>query len=154
MLLLPLRGVLLAGAGEDDAAALQLDDAVGQALHLREVVGDPDDGDAVVGELADEALEDRGRGAIEGGRRFVREDRLGAGGQGTGQAQALGLATSLVFLVPHLALLLVDVRMWPVIPVQFAAGWMLGWLRHRTGSFVPGAAVHTIANIAAGLIAA
>lgn len=64
------------------------------------------------------------------------------------------LLHALVFLVPHLALLLVDVRMWPVIPVQFAAGWMLGWLRHRTGSFVPGAAVHTIANIAAGLIAA
>ncbi|MDN5726951.1 MAG: CPBP family intramembrane metalloprotease [Propionibacteriales bacterium] len=63
------------------------------------------------------------------------------------------LLQALIFLVPHLVLLLVDIRLWPVIPVQFAAGWMLGWLRHKTGSFVPGAAVHTAANIAAGLIA-
>src|SRR5690606_26532737 len=42
-----------------DAPVLQLDDAVGQSLHLREVVGDPDDGDAVIRELADEAFEDR-----------------------------------------------------------------------------------------------
>lgn len=61
---------------------------------------------------------------------------------------------ALLFLIPHLALLLVDVRTWPVIPVQFAAGWLLGWLRHKTGTFVPGAAVHALTNIAAGLIAA
>lgn len=64
------------------------------------------------------------------------------------------LLQSTVFLVPHLTLLLVDGRLWPILPVQFAAGWMLGWLRHRTGSFVPGAAVHAVANIAAGLLAA
>lgn len=64
------------------------------------------------------------------------------------------LLQALLFLVPHLALLLIDVRMWPVIPVQFAAGWLLGWLRHKTGTFVPGAAVHVVANIAAGLITA
>lgn len=64
------------------------------------------------------------------------------------------LLQAAVFLVPHLALLLVDVRLWPVIPVQFAAGWLLGWLRYKTGSFVPGAAVHVVANIVAGLIAA
>lgn len=63
------------------------------------------------------------------------------------------LVQALLFLVPHLALLLIDVRLWPVIPVQFAAGWLLGWLRHKTDSFVPGAAVHVAANIAAGLIA-
>ncbi|MDN5726279.1 MAG: CPBP family intramembrane metalloprotease [Propionibacteriales bacterium] len=64
------------------------------------------------------------------------------------------LLQALLFLVPHLALLLIDVRMWPVIPVQFAAGWLLGWLRHKTGTFVPGAVVHVLANIVAGLIAA
>lgn len=64
------------------------------------------------------------------------------------------LLQALVFLLPHLALILVDVRMWPVLPVQFAAGWLLGWLRHRTGTFVPGAVVHAVANITAGLITA
>lgn len=64
------------------------------------------------------------------------------------------LLQATVFIAPHLILLLIDIRMWPIIPVQFAAGWLLGWLRHKTGSFVPGAALHTISNIAAGLIAA
>lgn len=64
------------------------------------------------------------------------------------------LLQAALFLVPHLALLLVDVRMAPILPVQFAAGWALGWLRHRTGSFVPGAVVHALANLAAGLLTA
>ncbi|MDR2348561.1 MAG: CPBP family intramembrane metalloprotease [Bifidobacteriaceae bacterium] len=64
------------------------------------------------------------------------------------------LLQAVLFLLPHLALLLVDIQMWPVVPVQFAAGWLLGWLRFKTGTFVPGAAVHVLANIAAGLIAA
>ncbi|MGC3953235.1 MAG: CPBP family intramembrane metalloprotease [Propionicimonas sp.] len=62
------------------------------------------------------------------------------------------LVQAVLFLLPHLALLLVDPRLWPILPVQFAAGWLLGWLRHRTGTFVPGAAVHVIANLAAGVI--
>ncbi|MEU4836463.1 CPBP family intramembrane glutamic endopeptidase [Streptosporangium sp. NPDC023615] len=62
------------------------------------------------------------------------------------------LLQATVFVLPHLALLLVDTRLWPVIPVQFAAGWLLGWLRHKTGTFVPGAAVHTITNAVAGLV--
>jgi membrane protease YdiL (CAAX protease family) len=62
------------------------------------------------------------------------------------------LLQSAVFIIPHLALLLIDLRTWPVILVQFAAGWLLGWLRHKTGSILPGAAVHIVANVAAGLI--
>lgn len=64
------------------------------------------------------------------------------------------LVQTLIFLVPHLALLLVDARLWPLVPVQFVAGWLLGWLRHKTDSFAPGAAAHTIANVVAGLLAA
>lgn len=63
------------------------------------------------------------------------------------------LVQTLIFLVPHLALLLVDARLWPLIPVQFAAGWLLGWLRHKTDSLAPGAAAHAIANVAAGILA-
>lgn len=64
------------------------------------------------------------------------------------------LLQSLVFILPHLPLLLIDLRTWPIIPVQFAAAWLLGWLRRRSGSFVPGGLVHAVSNIAAGLIAA
>lgn len=32
-------------------------------------------------------------------------------------------------------------------------GWLLGWLRHRTGSFVPGATIRAISNLAVGVIA-
>ena len=63
------------------------------------------------------------------------------------------LVQATLFIVPHLALLLVDLRLWPILPVQFAAGWMLGWLREKTGTFVPGATVHVVANVAAGLSA-
>ncbi|WIY82421.1 CPBP family intramembrane glutamic endopeptidase [Propionimicrobium sp. PCR01-08-3] len=63
------------------------------------------------------------------------------------------LIQAILFLIPHFALLLVDTRVWPVIPVQFAAGWLLGWLRHKTGTFLPGGIVHGLVNIASGLVA-
>lgn len=70
----------------------------------------------------------------------------------------LGFATgnllqSIIFILPHALLLLIDVSLWPILPVQFAAGWLLGWLRNRSGSFLPGALVHAVSNIGAGLIA-
>ncbi|MFS4506176.1 CPBP family intramembrane glutamic endopeptidase [Clavibacter sp. Sh2141] len=64
------------------------------------------------------------------------------------------LVQALIFLVPHLPLLLVDPAMWPILPVQFVAGLLLGWLRHRSGSVVPGALSHAVANLGAGLLAA
>jgi membrane protease YdiL (CAAX protease family) len=57
-----------------------------------------------------------------------------------------------VVLVPHTALLLVHTRLWPILPVRFAAGWLLGWLRTKSGSILPGALVHAAANVAAGLL--
>lgn len=63
------------------------------------------------------------------------------------------LLQSVIFLVPHTLLLLIDASLWPILPVQFAAGWLLGWLRNKSGSFLPGALVHAVANIGAGLIA-
>lgn len=62
------------------------------------------------------------------------------------------LLQSAVFIIPHLTLLLIDLHTWPVIIVQFAAGWLLGWLRHKTGTLLPGALVHIVTNIVAGLL--
>jgi len=44
---------------------------------------------------------------------------------------------ALVFLAPHTLLLLVSPTLWPILPVQLIAGWLLGWLRHRSGSVAP-----------------
>lgn len=57
-----------------------------------------------------------------------------------------------VFLVPHLALVVVDAPVWPLLPVQWVVGWILGWLRYRSDSFVPGTLIHAAANIGAGLV--
>lgn len=63
------------------------------------------------------------------------------------------LVQALVLLVPHLLLLLVDPATWPILPVQLLAGLLLGWLRHRSASVLPGAVTHAAANLGAGLLA-
>jgi len=56
------------------------------------------------------------------------------------------LLQATIFLGPHLLLLAVSLRVWPILPVQWAAGWLLGWLRYRSDSIVPGWMVHTLMN--------
>lgn len=63
-------------------------------------------------------------------------------------------AQAVVFLLPHALLLAVDPRIWPILPVQFLAGWLLGWLRHRSGSVLPGALVHAAVNLLVGVLVA
>ena len=55
-------------------------------------------------------------------------------------------AQALIFLVPHLLLLLVSIWFWPIVLVQFLAGWFLGWLRFRSDSILPGWLVHSLSN--------
>ena len=60
---------------------------------------------------------------------------------------------ALVFLLPHLLLLLVSLNLWPIIAVQMVAGWLLGWLRYRSDSILPGWLAHSLTN-AFGALAA
>jgi hypothetical protein len=53
---------------------------------------------------------------------------------------------ALVFLVPHLLLLTVGLGIWPILIVQLIAGWLLGWLRFRSGSILPAWLVHSLTN--------
>ena len=62
-------------------------------------------------------------------------------------------AQALVFLLPHLLLLLVSRSLWPIIIVQLIAGWLLGWLRYLSNSILPGWLAHSLTN-AFGALAA
>lgn len=53
---------------------------------------------------------------------------------------------ALIFLLPHLLLLLVSLSLWPIIAVQIVAGWLLGWLRYRSDSILPGWLAHSLIN--------
>ena len=59
---------------------------------------------------------------------------------------------ALVFFAPHLLLLLVSTALWPILPVQLVSGWLLGWLRWRSGSIGPSSLAHVAANVLAPLL--
>lgn len=58
-----------------------------------------------------------------------------------------------LFLVPHLVLLSVDVHLWPILPVQFLSGWILGAVRYRSGSIIECSILHAAVNVGIGLLA-
>ena len=60
---------------------------------------------------------------------------------------------AVVFLLPHLLLLMVSTSFWLVVIVQFLAGWVLGWLRSRSGSILPGWLAHSLMNAIGALTA-
>jgi uncharacterized protein len=66
--------------------------------------------------------------------------------------QAGNAAQAVLFMIPHLTLLLVSVRLWPLLIVQLAGGWLLGWLRVRSGSILPGWLAHTLINTASDVM--
>ncbi|MDQ2759852.1 MAG: CPBP family intramembrane metalloprotease [Actinomycetota bacterium] len=59
---------------------------------------------------------------------------------------------ALVFFAPHLLLLTVSTAIWPLLPVQLVAGWLLGLLRHKSGSIGPSSLAHVAANLLAPLL--
>jgi membrane protease YdiL (CAAX protease family) len=61
------------------------------------------------------------------------------------------IVQAVVFLLPHLLLLVVSTSFWQVIVVQFLAGWVLGLLRSRSGSILPGWLTHSLMNAVGAL---
>ena len=60
---------------------------------------------------------------------------------------------ALVFLLPHLLLLTVSLSVWPLLLAQLAAGWLMGWLRYRFDSILPGWFAHSLTNALGALSA-
>ena len=60
---------------------------------------------------------------------------------------------ALIFILPHLLLLLVSQSLWPIIIVQLIAGWLMGWLRYRSNSILPGWLAHSLSNAIGALSA-
>ena len=61
---------------------------------------------------------------------------------------------SLIFLGPHLFLLVVMPEQWKILPVIFAGALWGGWLLHKSGSFVGPWIIHAAANVTTCLLAA
>ena len=56
------------------------------------------------------------------------------------------LIQSLIFLLPHLILLTVSLRLWPLLIAQLIGGWLFGWLCHQSESILPGWLAHALSN--------
>ena len=59
---------------------------------------------------------------------------------------------ALLFLLPHLVILTAGMQLWPILPIQFVVGVILGWVRSRHDSVLPGALSHALVNVVAGLL--
>jgi membrane protease YdiL (CAAX protease family) len=64
-----------------------------------------------------------------------------------------------VFLLPHLPLLFVSQSLWPFLILALIAGilaliagWLLGWLRYRSNSILPGWLAHSLSNAFGALL--
>jgi membrane protease YdiL (CAAX protease family) len=62
------------------------------------------------------------------------------------------LIQAVVFLLPHLLLLTVSPKLWPILIAQFIGGWLYGWLCHQSESILPGWLAHSLGNAFGALI--
>jgi membrane protease YdiL (CAAX protease family) len=53
---------------------------------------------------------------------------------------------TLIFLLPHLTVLLVGTHLWPLLTAPALLGWLNGWLRYKSESILPGMFVHALGN--------
>jgi membrane protease YdiL (CAAX protease family) len=64
------------------------------------------------------------------------------------------LAQALIFLLPHLGILLIAPEMWGLLPFVFAVMLILGWVRIRSGSILGSWLIHASGNVTMALVVA
>lgn len=58
------------------------------------------------------------------------------------------LLQTIIFLLPHTALLFISIGFYPILIVIAVSAFMLGWLRYKSSSIFPGVLSHTLVNTA------
>ncbi|SUX43968.1 CPBP family intramembrane glutamic endopeptidase [Chryseobacterium indoltheticum] len=53
---------------------------------------------------------------------------------------------TIIFLIPHILLLFVSLKLLPILFLTFLSGWLLGWLRYKSDSIFPGVLMHSLTN--------
>ncbi len=61
------------------------------------------------------------------------------------------LLQSLIFLAPHLLLLLISPEIWWILPIIFAGSMLNGWIRIKSDSILGPWLIHAAANVAMSL---
>lgn len=64
------------------------------------------------------------------------------------------LAQATIFLLPHLAILLVAPELWGVLPVVFAGALLFGWVRIKSGSIIGSWLMHASGNVTMAMMVA
>jgi len=59
---------------------------------------------------------------------------------------------SIIFLLPHLLLLTISVRLWPILLMQFLGGWIYGWIFYKSESILPSWLAHSLGNAFGAMI--
>jgi membrane protease YdiL (CAAX protease family) len=60
---------------------------------------------------------------------------------------------TLIFLLPHLFVLLAGLSLWPLLIFPVFLGWLNGWLRYKSDSVLPGMLVHALGNTLSDVLA-
>jgi uncharacterized protein len=60
---------------------------------------------------------------------------------------------TLIFLLPHLPVLLVSISFWPLLAFPLLLGWVNGWLRYKSDSIFPGMLIHALGNTVSDVLA-
>lgn len=53
---------------------------------------------------------------------------------------------TIVFTLPHALLLLISMKLLPLLILISISGWILGWLRYKSHSILPGILAHSLVN--------